>query len=797
MPSKNKNKSADLQAEVERLRHRLDQLSALGRDVASSLEPMDVLSQVVRSACELTDAKYGALGIFDEHGTVIDFITHGISPDEIQRIGDYPKGLGILGWLHELSEPVRLSDLAEHPRSVGFPPNHPPMKNFLGAPIRAGDKALGNLYLTEKLTGPEFTEEDQHLLVLFVAQAAMAINNARVFEAEHQARARLEAVVDTSPAGIFVVEADGRKVVLTNKEVDRIVSIPAQGEAPLAKYEATISFYRPDGTKYDPRDLPLQRALDSGETTRAEEVVFERADGSRINTLVNASPIKSPEGELIGAITVIQDMTPLDQIERLRNEFLGLVTHELKTPLTAIKGAAATILGADRPLDPPEINDLMEIVDEQSDRLRDLIDNLLDVSRIEAGVLSVRAEATELRDILEEALTLFARSSGGRQVEVRAEGELPTVNADRRRIGQVIGNLLTNAGKFSESDEVITIGVVVSQGQVTIDISDEGQGIPAEALPHVFKKFYQFEDESTGRGKTGSGLGLAICKGIVEAHGGRIWAESTGTGAGTTIGFTLPMAERPAAPAAAPAQPARPAGGKVQRTGPRLKILAVDDEPQVLRIIKRNLEDGGYRVVVTSDAEGALSMVETEEPDMVLLDLMLQGTTGLEVLRRIREFSGVPVIFLSSRAKEQDVVQALRAGADDYILKPFAPSELLARIEAALRRRVRPDELEAVPPFVLEDLAIDFARRDVTIAGEHVSLTATEYKLLYELATHAGRVLTHDQILQRVWGPEYSGESQLVRSFVRNLRRKLGDDAKSPRYILTEPQVGYRVADPR
>ena len=190
-------------------------------------------------------------------------------------------------------------------------------------------------------------------------------------------------------------------------------------------------------------------------------------------------------------------------------------------------------------------------------------------------------------------------------------------------------------------------------------------------------------------------------------------------------------------------------------------------------------------------------MVETEEPDMVLLDLMLQGTTGLEVLRRIREFSGVPVIFLSARAKEEDVVQALRAGADDYILKPFSPSELLARIEAALRRRVRPDELEAVPPFVLADLAIDFARRDVTIAGEHVSLTATEYKLLYELATHAGRVLTHDQILQRVWGPEYSGESQLVRSFVRNLRRKLGDDAKSPRYILTEPQVGYRVADPR
>ena len=226
-------------------------------------------------------------------------------------------------------------------------------------------------------------------------------------------------------------------------------------------------------------------------------------------------------------------------------------------------------------------------------------------------------------------------------------------------------------------------------------------------------------------------------------------------------------------------------------------MLAVDDEPQVLRIIKRNLENGGYRVLATGDPEQVIELVETEEPDMVLLDLILPGTDGMQVLQRIREFSGVPVIFLTARDNEEDVVKALRAGADDYILKPFSPTELLARIEAALRRRVRPGEVEAIPPFILEDLSIDFARRDVTVGGEHVSLTATEYKLLYELATNAGRVLTHDQILQRVWGPEYSGESQLVRSFVRNLRRKLGDNAKAPRFILTEPQVGYRVSDPR
>ncbi|MBM3944678.1 MAG: response regulator transcription factor, partial [SAR202 cluster bacterium] len=142
------------------------------------------------------------------------------------------------------------------------------------------------------------------------------------------------------------------------------------------------------------------------------------------------------------------------------------------------------------------------------------------------------------------------------------------------------------------------------------------------------------------------------------------------------------------------------------------------------------------------------------------------------------------------------ITGALKLGADDYITKPFSPAELLARIEAALRRRVMPDVIETRPPFKLADLEITFPERRVRVGGNVIDLTATEYKLLFELATNAGRVLTHDQILGRVWGPEYSGATELVRSFVRNLRRKLGDDAKTPRYILTESRVGYRMPQP-
>jgi two-component system, NarL family, sensor histidine kinase DevS len=170
----------NLRSENEHLRRRVVLLSELGRRIASSLDPDKVLQDVVDSACELTDARYGALGVFDAERRVEQFITHGITDEERAAIGGLPEGLGILGWLQDLQEPLRLGDLTSHPRSVGFPANHPSMKTFLGAPVRHGSDALGNIYLTEKNNGADFTPEDENLLVLFAAQAAMAIRNAQL-----------------------------------------------------------------------------------------------------------------------------------------------------------------------------------------------------------------------------------------------------------------------------------------------------------------------------------------------------------------------------------------------------------------------------------------------------------------------------------------------------------------------------------------------------------------------------------------------------------------------------------------
>jgi signal transduction histidine kinase len=247
---------------------------------------------------------------------------------------------------------------------------------------------------------------------------------------------------------------------------------------------------------------------------------------------------------LSGAIATIQDISPLEELERLRNEFLGMVSHELKTPLTAIKGSAAMALGTKRPLSVDEANELFGIIDEQSDRLRDLVDNLLDVTRIEAGRLTVTPVSMELGPTIEEACNTLARGAGSHQIEPPSLLDIPPVVADPRRLGQVLNNLLSNAAKFSPEGTPIVLEVSMNAGFVTLSVRDSGRGFAAGHAESLFAKFMQLPDEH-GTVSQGHGLGLAICKGIVEAQGGRIRAESAGLGKGSKFTFTVPVATEP------------------------------------------------------------------------------------------------------------------------------------------------------------------------------------------------------------------------------------------------------------
>ena len=327
---------------------------------------------------------------------------------------------------------------------------------------------------------------------------------------------------------------------------------------------------------------------------------------------------------------------------------------------------------------------------------------------------------------------------------------------------------------------------------VAVSVTDEGTGVTAEQMPRLFSKFSQIGSGAGGRRENGYGLGLAICKGIVEAHGGRIWAESDGLGHGTRFTFTIPTVDAVAARSAAGPEPAT--SGSPQATPGVERVLVVDDDPQMLRYVRNTLLEGGYTPILTGDPSEVGDLLAAEMPHLILLNLVLPGTDGFELMKQISSAADVPVIFLSGRDGDRYVVKAFEMGAADYVVKPFSPTELLARISAALRRRAMSKHAE---PYRLGDLVIDYVAQQVTVAGQAKSLTPTEYKLLLELCTNAGRVLTYDQILERVWGAAVTGGAQRVRTCVKDLRQKLGDDARNPAYIFTESGVGYRAGIPR
>ena len=224
----------------------------------------------------------------------------------------------------------------------------------------------------------------------------------------------------------------------------------------------------------------------------------------------------------------------------------------------------------------------------------------------------------------------------------------------------------------------------------------------------------------------------------------------------------------------------------------KTRILVVDDELSIIKFLRANLEANGYEVLTTMDGVEALQTFEMELPDLVILDIMMPKMDGFEVCRRLREWSQTPIIMLSARGDVSDKVKCLDLGADDYITKPFGASELIARVRAVLRRTGAATTIPTQPSFACGDIKISFAQRKVTVAGNEVKLTPTEYSLLQELVLNAGKLLTHTYLLNKVWGPEYREEREYLHVFVRRLRAKLEPDPANPRYIMTVPGVGYQ-----
>ena len=790
--------AGDVGREVESLRERLSRFRDAALRINESLELDEVLQGVLDSARELTGARHAMISLREENQLPAACLTSGLTPEQSEVFfHQMPNKREFFSFLFGIEETLRLDDFQGFLKEHGLPEFHAPFPMsdamaYLAVPIRHRGQRTGAIYVTEKEGG--FTVEDEETLDMFASQAALVISNARRYRSERRARADLEGIVSTAPMSVLVFDAATGAVTSLNRDARRLLGDLDLRVKSAHELIGAGTYRRADGRVISQQGPSLERMLRSGETVRDEEITAEFPGGRSIVLMVNATPIRSAEGDVESVVVAAQDMTAQAQTERLRTEFLGMIGHELRAPLAAIKGSATTLLQSESSLDPAEMAQFFRIIDEQSDYMRDLLGDLVDVVRIETGTLHVSPAPAELARLVEEARNTFVGMGGRESILVDLPSDLPAVMADRRRIVQVLSNLLVNASRHSHEGSAIRVEAARDGVHVAVSVVDNGRGVTAERLPHLFAKFSRPDGPDQARDL---GLGLAICKGIVEAHGGRIWAESDGPGLGSRFTFTVPASDA-ASPAAAP----RRRGAPGWRAGDEpIRVLAVDDDPRALKRVRDSLAEEGYEPTVTGDPQQVASLIEEVDPDVVLLDLMLPGTDGIKVMQDILAVRDTPVIFLSAYSRDDLVAEAFEMGAADYIIKPFSPTELAARVKAALRNKPS-QQRRQVPPyrrpgrFALADLAIDYAARTVTVAGRPVDLTRIEFDLLAELSANPGIPRTHEQLLRKVWGPDNADDAPRLRTVIKNLRRKLGDSASSPKYIATVAHFGYRMDKP-
>jgi DNA-binding response OmpR family regulator/signal transduction histidine kinase len=518
---------------------------------------------------------------------------------------------------------------------------------------------------------------------------------------------------------------------------------------------------------------------------------------------VHSFPVRDDLEQLLGRGVLLDDITLERTPAQSRNETLALAAHELKTPLAIIKGCATTLLGNSMRWDASALREMLQMIDTQTDRLHDILNTLLDVWRMDAGVQQLRLSEVHFLRLLEQMLERWRKNAPRHQFELNVPDEDILIQCDALRIEQTLNHLLNNAVAYSPMGSVIKIMLDTNEEELCLSISDQGVGIAPEHLDRIFDRFYRIArgEERT----TGSGLGLSIVQATIEAHRGKIWADSPGVGLGTTFYCTLPLTPpvetEPLYQLPVENGIASSSSGPLTlpRTGPlrqsqRSKIMIVDNDARIVRYLRAHLEEQQYQVHAVNHGIQLLRQLDLEEPSLILLATRLADISGAEVLQRLREFSAIPVMMLCDDADEDEHVRLLDLGADDLVIKPFHLKEVLARIRVLLRRSAmqgEPQTADAI--FRTGELAIDYAQHQVHVSEKLVQLSRTEYKLLSTLAQNAGRVLTHELLLERVWGAEYNREVDFIWVYISRLRRKIETDPRHPRYILTVPDVGYQL----
>ena len=559
------------------------------------------------------------------------------------------------------------------------------------------------------------------------SQAALHKLNADI----SQLSARHELILNAAADGIFGLGLDGQATFL-NAAAAKMVGATLDDMKGRTVHEV-VHHSHADGTPFPPELCPKLNAMRTEQPSVATEDVFWRKDGTSFAVEYTATPMRSVDGETVGAVVTFRDITERRAVQRLKDEFVSLVSHELRTPLTSIRGALGLLAGGLLQKSPEKGQRMLEIAVSNTDRLVRLINDILDLERIDSGKVTLSKQRCEPLSLLHDSAELMRPMADKAGVHLEVSGAVVgTVWADSDRITQTITNLLSNAIKFSPPQTTISLSADYGRDGIVFRVADQGRGIPKEKLETIFERFQQV-DASDSRDKGGSGLGLAICRSIVREHGGDIHVEST-VGGGSVFSFSLPAAaaqllERPASSGA--------------------RVIICDDDPGVRETLQEILQQRGYDVAVADGGEELLSLARAAAPDVILLDLFMPGMSGWETMAALRaepELAGIPVIILSVLSPDETPAPFDPAG---WVSKPLDENTLVDALEQALGLGGRKPRV-----LIVED-DHDLAR--VISASFERHGIETYHAATGREAIELGRELTPDLLILDLVLPELDG----------------------------------------
>ena len=514
---------------------------------------------------------------------------------------------------------------------------------------------------------------------------------------------------------------------------------------------------------------------------RETELLMDRPAAPARHVTARVAPLGS---HLV--LALVEDRTRERRVEAVRRDFVANVSHELKTPVGAIKLLAEAV--SDASDDPEAVKRFAGRMLTESDRLSRLVQQIIELSRLQADDPLETPTAVSIDDVIGIAVDTSAIDADSKRIDI-VTGGTPglEVFGNEEQVTAAVANLVANAVSYSAVDSTVLVTTKSDEGSVEISVVDQGIGIPSDEIDRIFERFYRV-DPARHRSTGGTGLGLSIVKHVAATHGGdiRVWSVE---GQGSTFTLTLPQHQphhgASALDHAEPIQTSNRGGTEVTR------VLVVEDEESYSEALAYMLRKEGFEVAIAADGNAALTEFDRNGADIVLLDLMLPGIPGTEVCRTIRQTSSVPVIMVSAKDDEVDKVVGLELGADDYVTKPYSPRELVARIRAVLRRGTEPD----LSPATLEagPVRMDVERHVVTVGGEEQRLPLKEFELLEMFLRNPGRVLTRGQLIDRVWGSDYVGDTKTLDVHVKRLRAKLEPDPSEPKYLVTVRGLGYKL----